>query len=78
MRERGIAQIEVVGMCDPRGTEEYNMALGDRRARSARQHLERLGVEQRAIRTRSVGEEQATGQDEASWAHDRRADVRER
>lgn len=78
MRDREITQIEVVGMCDPRGTEEYNMALGDRRARSAQQQLQRLGVDRRAIRVRSVGEEQATGQDEASWSRDRRADVRER
>lgn len=75
VQERSIQALTVTGMCDPRGTEEYNMALGDRRARAARDHLQRLGVERRRMQTRSVGEEQATGQDEYGWSRDRRADV---
>lgn len=75
MRERNIQKIMVTGMCDPRGTEEYNMALGHRRANSVRDYLQRLGVQRNRIETRSVGEEYATGTDEASWARDRRAEI---
>jgi peptidoglycan-associated lipoprotein len=78
MQERSIQSVMITGMTDPRGTEEYNMALGDRRARSTRDHLQRLGVERRRMQTRSVGEEQAQGYDEASWARDRRAELSER
>lgn len=76
--ERSIQSVMITGMTDPRGTEEYNMALGDRRARSTRDHLQRLGVERRRMQTRSVGEEQATGYDESGWARDRRAELSER
>jgi peptidoglycan-associated lipoprotein len=78
MGERSIQNVMITGMTDPRGTEEYNMALGDRRARSTRDHLQRLGVERRRMQTRSVGEEQATGADESAWARDRRAELTER
>lgn len=78
MQERSIASVQVTGMCDPRGTEEYNMALGDRRARATRDHLQRLGVGRGAMQTRSVGEEMATGADEYGWSRDRRADITER
>jgi peptidoglycan-associated lipoprotein len=73
--ERGYGGLQITGMADPRGTEEYNLALGERRARAVRDHLDRLGVPRRAMSTRSVGEEMATGADEASWVRDRRADV---
>jgi peptidoglycan-associated lipoprotein len=66
-------QVTVTGMTDPRGVEEYNLALGDRRAHAVRVYLERLGVAHEAVRTVSMGEERATGTDEASWVHDRRA-----
>lgn len=75
MTERGYTALSITGMCDPRGTEEYNMALGDRRARVVRDHLQRLGVERRSMTTRSVGEEMATGSDEYAWSRDRRADI---
>jgi peptidoglycan-associated lipoprotein len=78
MQERSIASVQITGMCDPRGTEEYNMALGDRRARATRDHLQRLGVGRGAMQTRSVGEEMATGADEYGWSRDRRADLTER
>ncbi|MDQ3033112.1 MAG: OmpA family protein [Myxococcota bacterium] len=78
MNDRTIQSVMITGMTDPRGTEEYNMALGDRRARSTRDHLQRLGIERRRMQTRSVGEEQATGADESGWARDRRADLTER
>jgi len=68
-------RLMLVGRADPRGTTEYNMALGDRRARATRDQLQRLGVERRAITTRSVGEEMATGSDEYGWSRDRRSEI---
>jgi peptidoglycan-associated lipoprotein len=70
----------IEGNCDPRGTAEYNMGLGDRRARAARDFLISLGVEAHRIETVSFGLEKAQGRSEGapniipSWAHDRRAD----
>lgn len=61
----------LVGATDPRGTEEYNLALGERRAASVRNYLVSLGMSQGKISVQSVGEERATGNDEASWALDR-------
>lgn len=61
----------LTGACDPRGTEEYNIALGHRRAESVRSYLISLGLDGSRISTTSVGEEMATGTDEASWALDR-------
>jgi peptidoglycan-associated lipoprotein len=69
---RASEQVNLVGMTDPRGTDEYNLALGERRARSVAEHLQRLGYEARRIETRSLGEEVATGDTELEWAHDRR------
>ncbi len=74
---RSIARVTITGMTDPRGTEEYNLALGDRRARAARDHLQRLGVSA-TMQTHSVGEEMAGGADESSWSRDRRAEFQER
>ncbi len=61
----------LTGACDPRGTEEYNIALGERRAQSVRSYLISLGLDGSRISTTSVGEEMATGTDEAGWARDR-------
>ena len=75
MTERSITAVQVTGMTDPRGTEEYNMALGDRRARTTRDQLQRLGVGRRDMTTHSVGEEHATGADEYGWSRDRRSEL---
>jgi len=75
---RGRASTRITGSTDPRGTEEYNLALGDRRARSTARYLTMLGVEEAAMSVGSVGEEYATGEDEAAWARDRRADFEAR
>lgn len=61
----------LTGACDPRGTEEYNIALGHRRAESVKGYMTSLGMSGSQISTTSVGEEMATGTDEASWALDR-------
>jgi peptidoglycan-associated lipoprotein len=63
--------LHLSGAADPRGTEEYNLALGDRRARSVRGYLLRLGVDPELVTFGSVGEELAIGSNEATWALDR-------
>lgn len=78
-RNRSIA-FRIEGNCDPRGTSEYNLGLGDRRARSIRDFLASLGVDPSRIETVSYGSEKAQGTDEGSsstppsWAYDRRGD----
>ena len=67
--------ILIEGHCDERGTEQYNLALGDRRANTAKQYLATLGVDASRMRTVSYGEERPfdQGHDEAAWAKNRRA-----
>ena len=69
-------QIRIEGNCDERGTLEYNLALGERRAQSAKSYLVNLGVNGEQLRTVSFGEEKQLlfGHDEISWAQNRRAD----
>lgn len=61
----------LTGAADPRGTEEYNIALGERRGRAVRGYLTSLGLDGSQISVTSVGEEMASGTDEAGWARDR-------
>jgi len=65
----------IEGHCDERGTEQYNLALGDRRANSAKEYMAALGVDGSRIRTVSYGEERPFDpcHDEAAWAKNRRA-----
>jgi peptidoglycan-associated lipoprotein len=65
----------MIGRADPRGTEEYNMGLGSRRAHSVSQYLVRLGVAQAQLEVTTRGALDATGTDEAGWKNDRRVDV---
>lgn len=74
IRERSMSGVRVTGYTDPRGTEEYNLALGDRRARSVEQYMGSLGVEKGKTSTSSMGEEMARGDDESGWAKDRRVE----
>lgn len=69
-------RIIVEGNCDERGTNEYNIALGERRAQSAKKYLVNLGVAEERINTVSFGEEKPLlhGHDELSWAQNRRDD----
>ena len=66
--------ITIEGHCDERGTEEYNLALGDRRATAAKAYLENLGVPSTKLTTVSLGASQpaVAGHDEAAWAKNRR------
>jgi len=68
--------IVVEGNCDERGTNEYNMALGERRAQGAKKYLVNLGVAASRINTISYGEERPLnhGHDELAWSQNRRAD----
>ncbi|URW74628.1 peptidoglycan-associated lipoprotein Pal [Sphingomonas donggukensis] len=68
-------RISVEGHCDERGTREYNLALGDRRANAAKNYLIARGVDAGRISTISYGKERpaAQGSDEASYAQNRRA-----
>jgi peptidoglycan-associated lipoprotein len=65
----------VEGHCDERGTEQYNLALGEKRANTAKDYLTALGVDASRIRTVSYGEERPfdPGHDESAWAKNRRA-----
>jgi len=77
VQSKGLKAVHLTGLTDPRGTEEYNMALGDRRAQSAKTYLKSLGVAS-DLSASSMGEELASGADEGGWSRDRRVDVRER
>jgi peptidoglycan-associated lipoprotein len=67
------SRVSIVGFTDPRGTEEYNLALGHERARAVAEHLGRLGYDSARIATSSLGEENAVGVDELGWRRDRHA-----
>jgi peptidoglycan-associated lipoprotein len=66
--------VTLTGHTDQRGTEEYNLALSDKRAQSVRDRLTRMGVSA-PLKTVARGEMDAAGHDEAGWAQDRRVDV---
>ena len=67
--------VQIAGNCDERGTEEYNLALGERRANAARDYLVAHGVQASRISTISYGKDRpvALGSDEGSWAQNRNA-----
>jgi peptidoglycan-associated lipoprotein len=68
--------VRVEGNCDERGTEEYNRALGERRALAVREELIRLGIDPTRVDTISYGKDRpvAMGHDEAAWKQNRRDD----
>jgi len=70
------AVIQIEGHCDERGTVEYNLALGERRAQSVKNFLGQLGVEGARLSTISYGEEKPVvqGHTEEAWAKNRRAE----
>jgi peptidoglycan-associated lipoprotein len=69
------ARVTVEGHADERGTRDYNLALGERRANAAKNYLASLGVDAARIQTVSYGKErpQALGSNEEAWAQNRRA-----
>ena len=76
MKANPKVKARIEGHCDERGTNEYNLALGDRRANSAKEFVVNLGISESRLTTISHGEEKpiAMGHDEASWAKNRRAE----
>lgn len=66
----------IEGNCDERGSNEYNLALGERRAQAIRDYLSGLGIGADRIQTKSYGEEKPVdaGHDEAAWAANRRGE----
>jgi len=72
------AKVIVEGHCDERGTEEYNLALGDRRAKSAKNFLVDMGIDSSRLTTISYGEEKPLDprHNETAWAKNRRAHFR--
>jgi peptidoglycan-associated lipoprotein len=75
LKKYGNYQITIEGHCDERGTREYNLALGERRANAARQYLIAQGIPASRIKTVRYGKERPdpVGSDEAAWARNRRA-----
>ena len=80
LREHPGVRVLVEGHCDDRGSNEYNLALGDRRANSAKDYLVRSGVAETRITTISYGEEQplCMQQAESCWSRNRRGQFRVR
>ncbi|MDX2092375.1 MAG: OmpA family protein [Kofleriaceae bacterium] len=67
--------LALIGRADPRGTEEYNLGLGSRRAETVSTYLARLGVEKPQLAVTTRGALDATGTDDATWQQDRRVDL---
>lgn len=76
LQKNASTNVTVEGHCDERGTREYNIGLGDRRARSAKSYLANLGVSDKRMSTVSYGEERplCTGHNESCWWQNRRAE----
>lgn len=75
LKNRGV-KVQIEGHCDERGSDEYNLALGEKRAKSTLNYLVTVGVPAENLSTISYGEEKPAdpGHDEAAWAKNRRAD----
>jgi len=72
----GSAKLMIEGNCDERGTEEYNRALGERRALAVRKELAKHGIDAQRVFTKSYGKDKPAdpGHDESAWAKNRRDD----
>ncbi len=75
LRDNPTVNAQVEGHCDERGTVEYNLALGERRAKAAASRLKKLGIAAARVSTISYGKErpQDPGHDETAWSKNRRA-----
>ncbi len=75
LRDNPTVKVQVEGHCDERGTVEYNLALGERRAKAVSNKLKKLGVAATRLSTISYGKERPMdpGHDEAAWGKNRRA-----
>lgn len=79
LKQNTSSSVVIEGHCDNRGTNEYNLALGQRRADASRDYLANLGVERSRMRTSSYGEEKPVcyQNEESCWQRNRRADFRQ-
>jgi peptidoglycan-associated lipoprotein len=77
IKDRGFTKVTVEGNTDDRGTVEYNLQLGQRRAEAAKKFLVNLGVPAKALKTVSFGKERpvCTDQVESCWSQNRRSDL---
>lgn len=75
LKEHKTVKVQVAGNCDERGTQEYNLALGARRANAAKQVLVKDGIEAKRIKTISYGKDRpiAKGSGESVWKQNRNA-----
>ncbi len=75
--KKGAAKVTVEGHCDERGSTEYNLALGERRAQSVKSYLQKLGVNGKRLATVSYGKERPLdpGHNEDAWAKNRRGAI---
>jgi peptidoglycan-associated lipoprotein len=78
LRANPQVRVQVEGNADERGTEEYNLALGERRAESVKGYLTSLGIESNRLNTLSYGEERPAdpGHSESAWSKNRRAEFK--
>jgi len=67
--------LQLVGRADPRGTQEYNLALGTKRANTVTDYLARLGVARDQLAPTTRGDIDASGREEVGWRNDRRVDI---
>lgn len=76
MKGTPACMVEIEGHCDERGTEEYNRALGERRALAVREYLVNLGIQPERVHTISYGEDRPAelGSNESAWAKNRRGE----
>ena len=76
LKQNDSVAVIIEGNCDERGSNEYNLALGERRAQAIRAYLTGLGIGSDRIQTKSYGEEKPVnpGHDEAAWAANRRGE----
>ena len=77
IKSKGSVRVKIEGHCDERGSLEYNLALGQRRARAVRDFLVNLGISRNKIETISYGEERplSYGHNEDAWAKNRRGET---
>lgn len=76
LQKHATANIRIEGNCDERGSAEYNIALGEKRAKAAMKYLAAMGIPEKRLTTISYGKEKPadTAHDEAAWAKNRRDD----
>ena len=77
LRQHPDMKVRIEGNADERGSKEYNLALGQRRAETVTKAMEILGINEQRVEAVSYGEEKpkATGHDENAWAENRRSDI---